>query len=179
MFKQEGNPEVVIIDAFIAVSPYDKSEQDIAVALKVQDKSDQSQSDFWYGVLNNEYGIGNHAGVPRWKITLGDLEKVGWDHGRNINDETLKSLIGKETTAWVAGRQYTDKNGQEKTVYDVKGVGGGSFGPKKLEKADADAKLRALFGGEPAATGADGGAEVTPDVVDSVPDTAKPANPFD
>lgn len=143
MFTQEGNPLVKITDACICISPY--NENDLAVALKVADVSDPNQSDFWYGVLNDEFGIGNYAGRMRKDITIEDLEKIGWKHGKNLSNDTLKDLIGTETVAWVKAREY-EKDGETKTAYSVKTLGGKSFEPKKVDAADVDAKLRALWG---------------------------------
>jgi len=147
MFRTAGNPLVKILEAFIAHPPWDKSESVLAVAVKVQDAADESQSDFYYAELSEEYGTGNHAGKKQWEITLETLKKVGWEHGKNIGNETLKSLVGTETVAWIKAREY-DMNGETKVAYEPRGLGGKSFGPKKMSDADAKAKLRAMFGAE-------------------------------
>jgi hypothetical protein len=170
MFKAAGNPNVIIREAVIAESPYDKTGVDLAVAIRVEDKDDSTQSDWWYGVLSSDYGIGNNAGIPRWKSTLEELERIGWKHGKDITEESLKSMIGVETTAWVAAREYSGK-----TYYDVKTLGGNSFGPKKVAKADTASKLKAIFGADPTPAKT----VVQAENVDSVPAGAKSANPFD
>lgn len=145
-FKQAGNPDVEIIGAMLSQSPY--NENDYAVAIHVRDVNDPEQSDYWYGVLNDEVGNKPDPSKTRWELTLSDLEKLGWKHGGAITNENLKSLIGVKTVAWVKEREYNGK-----MYYDVKMLNSNSYGPKAVNEADALAKIRALMGNKaPAAT---------------------------
>jgi hypothetical protein len=141
MFQSEGQHEVKITEACLCVSPYDKSERDHAVALHLQDLHDAGQSDWWYGVLSNEYGTGNNSGRKRWELTVETLEKIGWTQGQRLNDETLQSLVGVETEVGVKSREYNGK-----TYYDAKYLGPASFGPKRVKSKDVEAQLREMFG---------------------------------
>lgn len=145
MFKQAGNPEVEITSAMIAQSPYDKTGNDFAVALGVRDANDHDQHDYWYGVLNDEVGNKPDPEKTRWELTIMDLEKLGWKFGGDLTSANLQTLIGVKTVAWVKHRQY-EYNGETRDSYDVKTLGGNSYGPKAVNEADALAKLRALMG---------------------------------
>lgn len=142
-FTREGNPEVEIISVIMAQSPYDKTGNDVAVCLEVRDVTDHDQTGHWYGVLNDEVGNKPDPEKARWELTLMDLEKVGWEHGAEFTPENLKTLIGKKTVAWVKHEPYNGKD-----YYNVKTIGGNSFGPKAVDPADAMAKIRALTGGK-------------------------------
>jgi hypothetical protein len=143
MFQSAGQHKVKITEACICTSPYDKSERDLAVGLHGESLIDPGQSDWWYGVLNEEYGVGNSADKKRWELTVENLQKIGWKHGKALNDGNLQSLVGVETEFGVKGREH---NGKE--YFDVKYIGPASFGPKRVDSKAVDARLKALFGGE-------------------------------
>ena len=164
MFKQAGNPEVEVTSAIIAQSPYDKTGNDFAVALGVRDVNDHDQHDYWYGVLNDEVGNKPDPEKARWELTIMDLEKIGWKFGGEITNENLKSLIGVKTVAWVKEREY-----EGKTYYDVKMIGGNSFGPKAVNEADALAKIRSLMGGKGTGKTAAAKSQPEPDPVEEYP----------
>lgn len=142
MFQSEGQHKVKIVEATLCISPYDKSEQELAVGLLGQSIDDPAQQDWWYGILSEEYGIGNYADKKRWETTIDDLKKhLDWAHGKNINDETLKDMLGKQTEFGVKAREYNGK-----TYYDVKYLGIPSWGPKRVSTTDVEDKLKKLFG---------------------------------
>lgn len=144
-FTREGNPEVEIISAIMAQSPYDKSGNDLAVCLEVRDVTDHDQKGHWYGVFNDEVGNKPDPEKTRWELTLMDLEKLGWEHGAEFTPETFKTLIGVKTVAWVKQREY-EVNGVARESFDVKMLGANNYGPKAVDPADAMAKVRALVG---------------------------------
>jgi hypothetical protein len=179
MFQSEGQHEVKITEACLSVSPYDKSERDHAVALHLQDLHDAGQSDWWYGVLNNDYGLGNEKERRRWELTVENLEKIGWKHGNRINDENLQSLVGVITEVKVKSREYNGK-----TYYDAKYLGPASFGPKRVKSKDVEAELREMFGSAAVAEPAPAAAPAAPKSK-AAPKAAAPApapvvdeNPF-
>ena len=143
MFKSEGQHRIVITEAGLCTSPYDKTEQDLAVFIKGRGIDAPEQEDYWYGVLNEEYGIGNSAGKKRWELTKENLERIGWKHGTKFTKENLQTLVGIETEFGVKeGKEYKGEK-----QYNVAYLGAPAWGPKKVKESDAEAKLRALFGG--------------------------------
>ena len=148
MFQSEGQHKVKITEACLCISPYDKSEQDLAVGIHGQSLSDPAQSDWWYGPLTEEYGIGNYADRKQWEITLQNLkQKLDWEHGQDMNDETLSDLVGKETEFGVKAREYNGK-----TYFDVKYLGAPAWGPKRVDKDAVEDRLKSIFGGSATAS---------------------------
>jgi len=147
-FEKEGTFDVEIIEAYIAEPKFNKESGAIDVAITC--RGENGEEDTWTGEISDKYGVGNAAGKMQWELTVSSLEKIGWKHGTNINDETLAELVGQTIPVSVVG-EVSKKNG--KTYYNIKYLGESSFRPKRMNPADQKARLAALFGSGPA-TGA-------------------------
>ena len=184
MFTKEGQIKVTIKEATFADPRFNEHDPDaVDVALLGVEESTGEQ-DYWQGELSGAYGVGKMAGKKQYEITIESLERIGWKHGQDINEETLQSLVGIKTEfgvkqAFKDGEPVLTKNGEP--CFNVRYLGPSNFGPKKLSAAESSARLKRLFGGS---------AESKDDAEEVVADTggdesnAKPAegksssNPF-
>jgi hypothetical protein len=175
MFKSAGQHKVTILEAYIAEPKFSKDPTAVDVAIKV--RGAEGEEDSWTGEISNEYGVGNAAGKKQWELTVSSLERIGWSHGINISDETLTELVGHEID--VGAVQAFEKDGKTpkltkkgEPIFNIRYLGAKpeSFGPKKMEAADAKARLAALFGASAPSTGA-------APVAAAAPSAAK-TNPF-
>lgn len=147
MFKQAGQFEGKILDTMIAEPKFAQNDPNaFDVCLRVE--GPEGQSDWWHGEMSTKLGKGNFANRTQAQITMGDLRKIGFE-GDDLT--TLDAQMkGKTIPFTVDAREYDGK-----TYYDVKYIGGPSYGPKPLDAAAAAARMAAFSTGL-ASTGASG-----------------------
>lgn len=149
MFKSAGQHKVTIIEAFIADPRFNKDDPEaVDVALKV--RGENGEEDTWSGEISKKFGVGNAAGKMQWELTVSSLERIGWKHGIDINDDTLAELVGMETEVGVIqamkGKDpVLTKNGEPCFNVRYLGPAPANFGPTRMDKADAKARLAAIF----------------------------------
>jgi len=142
-FTTAGEKRGPILEAFLANSQFENKAGVMDVAIHVQDKI-TGESDWWRGELSAEYcQFGNRTNMRWADITLESLQKIGWQHGGNLTNQTLATLVGQEIQFTV--KQKTS-NATGKVYNVVQYIGGSNFTPDKVNDADAAARVAALFG---------------------------------
>jgi hypothetical protein len=161
-FKSEGNFPVVITEALLAEPKFAQPPAfDIAIHVQTED----GQSDWWRGEISQNYGKGNVADKTQAELTLGTLEKLGWQHGYDFSK--IGTLVGVQTEAGVKASQ--GKNGG--TFYNVRYLGaGGGDKPQAIDPSSFNQRWAALTGSAPAAP--------APAPAPKAPPAAPAANPF-
>lgn len=146
MFNQEGQIPVVIAEIIIAESKFNKNDPNaFDVAVGVQHRDDPNQGDYWHGEISSRLGKGNNAHKTQYQLTMEALHRIGYE-GDTLDMGKLQELKGKETTAFVEGREYNGK-----TYYDVKFLGS-SFLPQAIDPNEAFRRLQAIQQGAPMGT---------------------------
>lgn len=141
MFSTPGTYQIKVTDAYLSEARFAKDDPGaFDVVIEVQ-TLDGSQSGEWNGECSDRYGVGNAADKQQWEMTLAALEKVGWEHGSNITQETIQAMVGKEFPVVV--QEVTSKTG--KTFIEVRYLG--TFKPARLSPEDAAARAARMFGG--------------------------------
>jgi len=145
-FKSEGTFPVVITEAILAEPKFAESPAfDVAIHVQTED----GQADWWRGEVSQNYGKGNVADKTQAELTMGTLEKLGWQHGYDFSK--IGALVGVQTEATVKAAQ--GKSGG--TFYNVKYLGsGGGDKPQAIDPSSFGQRWAALTGGAPAAPAA-------------------------
>lgn len=137
MFTSIGDKQLVITAVDTAESQFNREDPlsfDVCITCK---EESTGESGVWRGEFSNRYGAGKMADKLQRDICMETLRKIGFE-GDDLS--TLDTLIGKHTSGTVESRVY-----KEKTYFELKYLGGGSS-IKKIDRAEASARLRALMG---------------------------------
>jgi hypothetical protein len=172
MFTAEGSFPVVITEACIAEPKFAQAPA-FDICLKLQNKNDAGQEDWWRGEVSPNYGKGNFASKTQAQITFDSLVKIGFEGGQDVS--RITELIGKETTATVKSSESGGK-----VYYNVKYLGGSDWKPESLAAADANARMQQIMGmaGQTAPAAAPVAAPTVPDAVLPPVAGAPAGNPF-
>ena len=161
MFTSEGTFAVVITEACTAEPKFAQAPA-FDVCLKVKDKNDPSQEDWWRGEVSSRYGLGNFASQTQAEITFNALAKIGFQGGQDYS--RIAELVGTETSATTKGSAPAADG---KVWYNVRYLGDSGSAPAAIEGTDANSRMQQVMGmiGKGAAAPAAAPA-------------AQPANPF-
>ena len=144
-FTEEGTFDCTITEAMLAESKFSPDDPNaLDVALRIESEHGEG---WWTSELSEKYGKGNAADKTQTELTLGSLARVGLEIDMSKCDledfeKALKGLEGSETRCTVKSREY---NGKE--YFDIKYIGEGGFGPKKLDDSTKADRFNSLFGG--------------------------------
>ena len=141
MFKQAGQFEGKVVETMLAEPRFAKDDPNaFDVCLKIEGPAHQGvpQVGWWSGEMSGKYGRGNLSSKTQAQITMDALHGVGFE-GNDLT--TLDTqLKGKTIPFTVESREYN-----EKTYYDIKYIGGGSWAPKAIDKTAVAARMAVLM----------------------------------
>ena len=141
MFKSEGNFQVIMREVVFSqakFAPADPTAFDVCI--RVEDKADPSQTDWWRGEVSKNYGKAAFADKTQAELTFKTLRKLGFESDDLSQLEAF--VVNGATEAYV---KASAPQADGKVFYNVRGIGGSSA-PAKLDIGDVQKRMASLIG---------------------------------